>query len=321
MKRSWILISGVLAVLLVVSVFTSGFKGGITGAVSAETAGEKTLSFINENLLSPGVEATLKGIEETNGVYVLKLDIQGKEIESYASRDGKLLFPSGMDLDVEVPAASETATATAAPEVTKSEKPEVEVFIMTYCPYGLQMQKAVLPVWELLEGEADFSIKWVDYIMHGEKEIVENNVQECIQREQGDKYLDYANCFVLSDDSETCLGSAGVDVAKLEGCIEDLDTEFEISKLYADQSSWSGGRYPQYNVHTSLNDAYSVQGSPTVVINGAQVSVARSPEAVKEAICNAFLEAPAECDEVLSSTAASPGIGGGTGTDSAASCN
>jgi hypothetical protein len=55
-----------------------------------------------------------------------------------------------------------------------------------------------------------------------------------------------------------------------------------------------------------------IGGSPTFVINGAKVQVSRSADAIKTAICNAFINAPSECGQSLSTNAASAGFGAGT---------
>lgn len=210
----------------------------------------------------------------------------------------------------------------ATPTVTKSDKPVVELFVMAYCPYGLQMEKAFLPAWELLKNTANFSIKFVSYSMHGKKEIDENTRQYCIQTEQPDKYDAYLNCFFTAgsnDGSEanyaTCLTSAGVNVAKLNTCVSSTDNKFGITAKFNDKSTWLSGSYPLYPVNADLNDKYGVQGSPTLVINGAQAEVGRTPEAVKEAICAAFNNAPAVCAQKLSATSAVAGFGSGAGAN------
>ncbi len=204
--------------------------------------------------------------------------------------------------------------------IPKSDRPNVEIFIMSYCPYGLQMQKAALPAMELLGEKADFTVKWVSYVMHGLKEIEENNNQYCIQNEYPDKYIDYAKCFTVSDDSDGCMSQNGIDKAVVDACIAEAEAEFKTMELYDDKSTWNSGSYPQYNVHLPENQMYGVRGSPTTVINGKVVSVSRSPEDVKTAVCCAFNVMPAECSQTLSTAPASPGIGGGTGTDTTASC-
>jgi len=63
-----------------------------------------------------------------------------------------------------------------------------------------------------------------------------------------------------------------------------------------------------------------VRGSPTLVINDVVLEVDRSPEKVKEAICNAFLNPPSECQQNLSSTSTSPGFGLDSGSSSSGKC-
>ena len=191
----------------------------------------------------------------------------------------------------------------------KSDRPSVELFVMSYCPFGLQMEKAFLPAWDLLKDKADINIKFVDYIMHGKEEIDENNRQYCIGQESKEKLLAYLKCFVAEDNSAKCLSSIGLTDSKLKSCVNVIDKQFKITELYNDQSTWLSGRYPLYNVHTDLNNTYGVQGSPTLVINGQEVSVNRTPEAIKQAICAAFNNSPSECSTVLSNSGYSAGFG------------
>jgi len=73
----------------------------------------------------------------------------------------------------------------------KKDVPEVELFVMSHCPYGTQMEKGILPVVELLGDKIDFKIRFVYYAMHGEKEVNEEARQYCIQKEQKDKFISY----------------------------------------------------------------------------------------------------------------------------------
>ena len=197
--------------------------------------------------------------------------------------------------------------------------PTANAFIMSYCPYGLQFLKAYVPVIELLGEKANVQVNFVSYIMHGEKEIIENNRMYCIQYEQNDKFADYLRCFVEVGDATGCIESVGIDTKKLDVCMENLDTEYGISELFADESTWSGGRYPQYPVEANLNAQFSVGGSPTLILEGQQVQVNRSPESIKQAICSVFDVVPDECNVVLSSAAEQPSFGPiGAGQEGAA---
>ncbi len=306
--------------------------GQLTAGVSAEQIGEDTLTYVNDNLLRDGFTANLDDITEENGMYVLSVSVhQGdsdatQPVRFYVSRSGDLLFYNEpIDMAEEIPVQDDTDSGDTQPQETgvpKTDTPVVNAYVMSYCPYGLQMEKALIPVMELLGGVADINIDYVPYLMHGEKELVQNNYQHCIERDQPDVFLDYMTCFVQSDDHETCMAEAGVDSASLDACVAQIDETYNITGLYEDESTWSGGSYPPYMVDAALAQQYGVRGSPTFVINGQTVQVDRSPEAIKQAICSAFATQPEECSTALSSEGAAPGIGplsGGT-ADTAAQC-
>ena len=78
----------------------------------------------------------------------------------------------------------------------KSDKPNVELFVMSHCPFGTQAEKGIIPVVNLLKNKINFSVKFVDYSMHGKSEIDENTLQYCIQKEESKKYIPYLTCFL-----------------------------------------------------------------------------------------------------------------------------
>lgn len=213
---------------------------------------------------------------------------------------------------------SQTPTAqTPAPVVTKSSgKPKVDLFVMAYCPYGLQMEKAFLPAYDLLKNKADMTIKFVYYSMHGKKEIDENTRQYCIQKEQPSKYSAYLSCFFSAGQNDgteanydSCLTKAGVNKSSLSSCVASTDKQFGITAKYDDKASWLSGQFPLFPIDQAENTKYGVQGSPTLVINGTQADVGRTPEEVKAAICAAFSNAPSECNQKLSTASFGAGFG------------
>jgi len=199
---------------------------------------------------------------------------------------------------------------------------------MSYCPYGTQAEKGIIPVVELLEDKIDFRMRYVDYLMHGEKEADENLREYCIQEIAPEKYLDYMNCFLEGDGVETngyilngndidsCLNEAGIDKTELENCITESDEEFSIT-----ENLNSGETYPKFNVDAELNEGYGIQGSPSLVINEKMVSSERSPAAYLDIICQAFNEQPEECETELSSETPSPYFGWeSSGSSTSAQC-
>lgn len=262
--------------------------------LSPELAVKKAVEFINNNYLAPrGEKAELVNVSEESGLYKFKIKIGEREYTSFVTKDGKILFPGeGVYLDKKLG------------EVPKRERPDVKLFVMSYCPFGLQMQKALLPAWELLKEKADIGVYFVSYIMHGKEEMEENLRQYCIQKEEKEKYLSYLNCFLKEGKFKDCLSEAKIDENRLIACQKSTDQEFQISAHFNEKAPTS-----PFNVHKELNEKYGVQGSPTLVINDQVVEVQRSPEKVKEAICNAFSTPPKECETTLSSTSTSPGFG------------
>jgi hypothetical protein len=329
-------------VVVAVVFFAAGFIAGpiMSGSVSVTgAAAENQLIFISPSGCAEcdSLEPLAKEVASTLGVAFVKtgftqemetpglvllynntyVGITGFDSE-YSLKTQACLMTNNDDLCDEAqnlqPPEQEQEPAS---EVPKSDRPEAHAFVMSYCPYGLQFLKAYIPVIELLGDKADLEVNFVHYLMHGEKERDENTRMYCIQKEQNDKFTDYLRCFVVEGDHEGCITEVGIDSDALDECMQATDEEFEITKNFEESES----SYPPYMVDAVLAQAYGVGGSPTFGINGQQVSVNRSPEAIKEAICAAFNNPPAECDQTLSSTAEAPGLGpigsgdGGSGSD------
>jgi len=313
-----------IAIALVVVILVAGLgyfaftKINIGGNLSADKAAQKAVEYINNNLPAEIGQAELVSSKEENGVYKFVIKVQGQEYDSYVTKDGKVLFQQGIDITT----AAEAEQTGTTEEVIAQAKPDVKLFVMSYCPYGLQAEKMYLPVYNLLKDKADMGIYFVDYIMHDKQEIDENLTQYCIQKEENSKYYAYLSCFVKAGDSAGCLTTAKIDKTKLSVCVKDTDKQFNISTSYADKTTWLNGTYPKFDIYADLNTQYGVQGSPTIVINGKTINVSpRSPEAFKQAVCKAFTTQPEECNQTLSTDAAAPSFGTGTTTSTTnASC-
>jgi len=292
-----------LGILVFVSLGTIKCTGNFL-VVNQEDVGKKVINYINSNFVRSGTSASLVNIRDLGSVYEIITEYQGQQIPVYATKDGKMLFLEGFNLTT----ITQTNTQTTQ-QIPKREVPDVKLFVMSYCPYGLQAEKAMLPVMKLLDGKANITIHFVYYCMHGDKEVYENLRQYCIQSEQKEKYYDYLLCFVQSGDYEKCLAEARIDRTKLENCMNLTDEKFNITGKLKDKSTWLSDMFPRFDIDLALNEKYNVQGSPTLVINDQVVEINRSPESFKEAICSAFTNPPSECNQKLSTAIASPGIG------------
>lgn len=313
----------------VIAVFLAGAAVLLTGCtqMSEDAAKERALSFINTVLMAPGTSADIKEVVAENGMFKITVDAAGKEIISYMSGDGAIFFPSVMEIDkmmAEKEAASATEQAPVA-EVSKSEKPVVDLFVMSHCPFGTQMEKGMLPVVEQLGNTIDFNLKFVNYAMHGEKEVKEQLNQYCIGKEQNEKLLPYLTCFLGTDGGdtagETCLVETEINRDSLASCTAATDEEFNIIANLEDKEGWLNGRFPKFMIDDVENQEFGVQGSPSLVINGAKVNSGRDAASILNLVCSSFETQPEECTAELSAEAPAPGFGWeGSGANTDASC-
>lgn len=313
-KNPWMPAAIILAVVLVIVLFLGN------GGASKSTVSKNLLSFIEAQT---GEKATIASINESDGMYLVNVNFKGQEVPVYVTKDGAYMVTQPIPLNEASKTKGSTSNTQTQPpaNVPKSDKPVVDLFVMSYCPYGTQIEKGILPVAALLKDKADIRIRWVDYAMHGKKEVDENIVQYCIQKEQSTKYLSYLKCFLNASDSAGCQTSTGIDKTKLASCVSTTDNAYNITALYNDKSTWSGGQFPQFNIDKADNNKYGVQGSPTLVINGVQVQSGRDSVSLLKTICSAFNTAPAECNTQLDATTPGPGFGwDSSGSANAAAC-
>jgi hypothetical protein len=241
-------------------------------------------------------------------MYAVTVNYNNQDIPVYVSLDGKYLLPQAIPLTGNAVADTTNTVDAVAPTPTvvpKTDKPKVELFIMTHCPYGTQAEKGIIPAVKALGDKVDFTIRFVHYFMHGDKEETETYNQVCIREEQSAKYISYLECFLEDGNSDRCITKVGVDKAKMTGCVSTKAKEY-------------------YAADSKLSESYGVQGSPTLIINGAEAEFyPRSPSNAATAICAAFNNQPTLCSSnSLSTSGASAGFGYGTAAASgtAASC-
>lgn len=318
--NGWQIATIILAVAFVVLVVMQ-----FSGCSSKNAVAEDTVAFVNTYLIKTGT-TTLKDISEESGLYKINIEYQGNEIPVYATKDGKNIILSGMGLinldDFKTALAGQTTPTQT--EIPKLAKAKVELFVMSYCPYGIQAMQAMAPVAKLLKNTeiipryviySDYAknagAQPLDYCfdkeekycsMHGAQEVHEDVRQMCIFNEQKDKFWDYVlkvstDCTYKNVDIcwENVAKAVKVDVTKVKSCYDK-----QATTLLAEQ--------------VTLNTKYGVQGSPTLIINGVDYSGSRTADGFKTAICDAYSTAPSECSGTVEVT------GSATTTTPTASC-
>lgn len=124
--------------IIAILIFAAGLAIGGAGfylfqaemGLSSEEAGKIVINFINQNI-EEGVTASLIDISQSGDIYKIHLKIAEAEYESYLTKDGKFLFPSGYNLEQQP--AQESAQEEAAPENLSQEPPAASLGDFAKC--------------------------------------------------------------------------------------------------------------------------------------------------------------------------------------------
>ena len=147
-------------------------------------------------------------------------------------------------------------------------KPEVELFVMSYCPYGMDAEQELLPFFEKYGDTIDFKLRFIvnqketsgkndsgeiEFTsLHGEPELIENKRQMVIAELYPDKLFDYLLCRAdhLEEAWVNCAKDVGLDIGRVTAAVE----AEKITKQLLEE--------------VQRSKELSVRGSPTLVIDG-----------------------------------------------------
>lgn len=90
------IVAGALVLAFIVGAYLY-FNQGKT--LSAQAAAEKAIAFINQSIQDQGVTASLIEVVDEGEVFRIHLKIAETEYDSYLTKSGKFLFPSGFNLE------------------------------------------------------------------------------------------------------------------------------------------------------------------------------------------------------------------------------
>jgi len=279
-------------------------KASASEGTSPQQVAEKAINYINQNMKTQlqGQTASFVNVTEEDGVYKFRLKIGENEYDSYVTKGGKLLFTEGINIEEKKPATSAEQPKTCE-DIKKVDSPSLEAFVVSKCPYGLQMQRILSEIVKNIPSLAEnMKVKYIGAIvgdkitsMHGDEEAQENLRQICIREEQGDKYWSYIDCHIKKGEVEGCLATAGIDEAKLSNCMTDSSKGLKYAKEDFD-----------------AQEKYKVTGSPSLFLNGEKVNEfdfgGRTAEAVKTLLCCGFKTEPGTCSQKLTEDSAATGF-------------
>ena len=145
-------------------------------------------------------------------------------------------------------------------------KPTLELFVMSYCPYGVQAEEKLIPIVKEFGDKIDFKLQFIAQekeepsaqditpftSLHGYPEVAENIRQLLIAREYPNRYLDYILCRgkKLDKSWEKCAQKFGIDVAKIQRLFDSPEAE----QLFRE------------NIKRAAE--LSIRASPTILVDG-----------------------------------------------------
>jgi glutaredoxin len=285
----------------------------IQGVADKNTVANDILGIITESIKLQGGtgNASLVSVTEESGLYKITLSIDGTDTPFYATEDGKLFMNSyGQISDIKAQ-LSASASQQQPATVPKTDKPKIELFVMSFCPYGNQAENTMQSVYNLLKDSTDFNVHYIVNVngnvtnsLHGQPEVDEDQREACILKEYGlDKWWTFTvyvnnNCGGSGSCWENASKAAGIDADKINDCVS--KSGLDLMKAEA-----------------AATDSAGASGSPTLIINGVKSSAVYqygNSEAYKEAICSAFNTPPAGCSQNLGASSVSASSSGSCGS-------
>lgn len=276
---TWKVLTGIAILLLVLSIFTQGFsftKNAKTGStLSLSDAEQKTLDFVNTELLQPPFQAEVSSSEELNDLFRVKLNVAGQSFDSYLTKDGRLFFPQGFNTSVTGKADVEPAVEVSAGNgavLGSSDAPvtiiEFSDFQCPFCKKGYDTMKQVEEEY-VASGKVKLVFRNFPLSFHSEAKPAAL-AAECA-KEQGEfwEYHDklFENQDVLGEENyKKWAKELGLDEQKFNSCFDSKKYESNVDADLADGQS------------------YGVSGTPAFFVNGKMINGAQPYEVFVEEI-------------------------------------
>ena len=183
---------------------------------------------------------------------------------------------------------------------------QLDLFVMSQCPYGTQAMNSMQEVLQNFNGNIDFRIHYIAgenpdgsfNSLHGPAEVDENIRELCAMKHYPDnyKYMDYVWCRnqnIQSTAWESCATSSGMDASTIKTCAEGSEGKQLLSE------------------DIKLAQQLNIGASPTWMANNQRIFSGLDAETIKQGFCQAN-PGQAGCENVLTGNAGVP-AGAGCG--------
>jgi len=308
--------------------------------LSEDQIKQKLTDYFNNFFSAQGIKINILSLEKfSNELYKVKFELKKdneklEEGEFYAMKDGKTAFLAMIDLTKKPQQNQQQTQEQQKQEFKKTSKPKVELYVMSFCPFGKQAEKGMLPVLKLLKDKIDFKLHFIYYKNYCNSMLSyysQNLTDEEFEQKTGktkEQWLEDCKKEYCLENTNYCsmhgVKEAEEDLRQIcifnkskeewikyveyfnEHCsLQNLDTCWKeaLSKTSTTEeeiNSCLENKVKLAENEIKLTTSKNVSGSPTMFINGTLYSGSRTPEAYKKAICSAFTEQPEECNKELS---------------------
>lgn len=194
-------------------------------------------------------------------------------------------------------AAGDGAAKTEAKADAKSggtgSVPTLEMYVMSQCPFGVQVVNAVAPVKQQLGDNLNLKIGYIGagtagnfQSLHGPAEVKGDIAQLCAAKQAPKKYLDMIVCQnknprAVDTNWKECAGEVGMDAAALEACVNGDEGAQLLAASFAEAQQ------------------KGAQGSPTMFMNGKPYDGGRKSRDFLKAACAATTgDQPQPCKDI-----------------------
>jgi hypothetical protein len=266
--------------------------------ISLEEATDKVVSMVKKYFVQEN-NATLSGKSvEESGLYKVDLSVNNNTQNFYLTKDGELLVLPGGFIDIaKFEEATKKQQETQKEEIPKTQKPTVELFVMSLCPYGIKAEKEILPVIKLFGDKIDFKVKFIVKVkgstinevvsLHGNNEAMEDARQAAIMKYYPDKLQPY----IEKIDKNSCLISCGA--VKLEDYWKMAAKQLRIDVKKIESFAYGQEGISLLKQNETDAEKYEISASPTLVINGIKSqAIYQGAKALEQAIYSAFTNSP-----------------------------
>ncbi len=263
----WLYVSVILGILLIISLAWGRLNFG------SPKATEKAVDYINNYVLDNGNKASIVETKEVSGLYKIKLNINGKDYDSYITKDGSLLFTAGIDitkepsltdLDTKQPSGEDNVISVSVDDDPSIGPKDAPITIIEFsdfqCPFCARAAPTVKQILKEYDGKVRFVYRDFPLSFHQNAQK-SAEAAECAD-EQGkfweyhDKLFENQNALEISNLKQYAK-DLGLDSSKFDSCLDSGKYTKEVEK------------------DTEDGQKYGVTGTPAFFINGKLVSGAQ----------------------------------------------